>query len=264
MSSPAMSPPSNDTQAASTRRDDVERRLLECETALADAHRLQRTFAHGISHELRAPLRAIDGFAAQLAAQTEGGGAAARDQIDRIRAAAARMAGLIDALLDLSHAEYADLKPQPVDLSLLADWTAAELQDAHPGREAEILIEPGLFTYGDERQLKLLMAQLLDNAWKFSNGRNRVRIEISGVVEAGRMRLSIRDYGAGFDMRYAGKLFEPFQRLHGAEYPGHGIGLTIAQRVAARHHGSIDAHGETGVGSTFVLELPAAEPEVRA
>ena len=172
---------------------------------------------------------------------TEGDAAlddAGRDHLGRIRAAAARMGELIDALLDLSRANRTEMKSEPVDLSLLAEWTGAELQDAEPGRAAEIDVAPGLVVAGDERQLKLMLTQLLDNAWKFSRDRDRVRIEVSGERDGDRLHVRIRDHGAGFDMRYADKLFEPFQRLHRAdEGGGNGIGLAIVRRIVERHGG---------------------------
>ena len=222
-------------------------------------NRQQELFAYGISHDLRAPLRAIDSFAALLAAQADQLDETGRDYLGRIRAAAARMSDLIDSLLELSRATRAELRLQAVDVSLLAEWAYAELADAEPERAAEFEVQRGLFALGDERQLKSLLHQLLHNAWKFSRERERVRIHVSGERQDDRLLLSIRDEGAGFDMRYADKLFEPFQRLHGPEQAGgNGIGLAIAQRIVERHRGRVWAESEPGSGSTFHVELPAA------
>lgn len=237
----------------------LERRVSERTAALEKANKQQELFAHGVSHDLRAPLRAIDSFAQLLAREYETRpDEPGRDYVERIRAAARRMGGLIDALLELSRAGRNDLKLEPVDLSLLADWTCAELQDAEPGRAADIDVQPGLVACGDERQLKLLLDQLLDNAWKFSRDRGRVGIEVTGERRGDGLVLSIRDHGSGFDMRYAGKMFEPFQRLHGPEQGGgNGLGLAIAQRIVERHGGRLWAESEPGSGAVFHVELPA-------
>jgi signal transduction histidine kinase len=169
------------------------------------------------------------------------------------------MAELVDALLDLSRANRAEMKHELVDLTLLAEWVHAELADAEPGRSAHVTVQPGLACMGDERQLKLLLRQLMHNAWRFSGDSAQVVIDVAGQLEDGRLRLSVRDQGIGFDMRYVGKLFEPFQRLHGPEHgTGNGIGLAIAQRVADRHGARLWAESEPGQGSTFHLELTAA------
>ena len=140
------------------------------------------------------------------------------------------MSSLLDALGELSRATRADCSPSDVDLSLLAEWVLAELQDAEPHRRAQIQVQPGLFVRGDERLLKLMLAQLLHNAWKFSGDAASVRIEVSGERDGERCQtLVVRDHGIGFDCRYAHKLFEPLQRLHGPEQgAGHGLGLAIA------------------------------------
>jgi len=240
--------------------DAPARRLAATEAALASMERLQASFAHGVSHDLRAPLRAIDSFSSLLAERAgDGLDATARDYLARIRGASARMAALIDALLELSRAMRASLRSAPVDLGLLVDWAHAELADADPeaARDARIDVQPGLQALGDERQLRQLLNQLLGNAWKFSRG-GPVRIEVDGERQGDRLVLRVRDRGIGFDMRYADKLFEPFQRLHGADQgSGDGIGLAIVRCIAERHGGRTWAHSEPGGGSTFFVELPA-------
>lgn len=234
-------------------------RLAEAEAALASMHRLQASFAHGVSHDLRAPLRAIDSFSALLATHLDGDlDDTARDYIARIRGASGRMATLIDSMLELSRAMRAELRHAPVDLGLLVDWSHAELADAEPGRQAQVEVQPGLQALGDERQLRELVKQLLHNAWKFSHGRDRVQVAVTGEREGGRMVLHVRDHGSGFDMRYADKLFEPFQRLHGTgQAGGNGIGLAIVRCIAERHGGRVWAQSEPGAGSSFFVELPA-------
>lgn len=225
----------------------------------AAAARLQEHLAYGISHDLRAPLRGIAGFAARLDEAGAIGDDEGRSDLARIRAAAVRAERLVDDLLELLRASRQPLREQDVDISLLCEWVAAELQDADPGRAASIEVPPGLAAHGDEHVLKGLLHQVFDNAWKFSAGRERVEIVVVGAVEDGRLRLSVRDRGCGFDMRYADKLFLPFQRLHGAEQGGgNGLGLAIAQQSAERHGGRLWAQSQPGEGSTFFIELPAA------
>ena len=247
-------------QALHALNQTLQARVDESVAELQAMSRQQEAFAYGISHDLRAPLRAIDSFAALLDSRSRASlDDASRDYLARIRGAAVRMGELIDALLDLSRANRAELKSEPVDLSLLAEWAGAELQDADPGRAADISVAPGLLVSGDERQLKLMLTQLLDNAWKFSRERDRVRIEMRGERTGDRMRISVRDHGVGFDIGYADKLFEPFQRLHGPEEGGgNGIGLAIVRRIVERHGGRIRAESEPGQGSTFHFDLPAA------
>ncbi len=221
--------------------------------------RLQDHLAYGISHDLRAPLRSIAGFATKLDESGAVGGDEDRSDLRRIRAAAARAERLIDGLLELLRAARQPLREEVVDISLLCDWVAAELRDADPARAAVVEVAPDLYAMGDEHWLKSLLHKLLDNAWKFSAQREQVEITVAGEVAGDRLRLSIRDRGRGFDMRYADKLFLPFQRLHGAEQgSGNGLGLAIAQQIAIRHGGAMHAHSQPGEGSTFFVELPAA------
>jgi signal transduction histidine kinase len=224
----------------------------------AEQRQLQM-FADTVAHDLRSPLRSIDSFARLLeeraAAKLD---ATERMHLSRIRAAATRMSGLLGALGELSRAASAALQPAPVDVSLLAEWVLVELQDAEPGRDIAIEVEPDLVAIADERLLKQLLHCVLENAWKFSRGRPRARIRVSGECVGSRLRLRIEDSGRGFDMQYAHKLFQPFQRLHGVdEGAGHGLGLSIAQRIARRHGGDIQAASTIDGGSTFTIDLPA-------
>ncbi|KQZ59310.1 MULTISPECIES: ATP-binding protein [unclassified Lysobacter] len=228
--------------------------------ALDASNRHLQLFADAVAHDLRAPLRSIESFSGLLADRAaERLDETDRDYLNRIRAAAGRMTALLAALNDLSHVTRTTMRLARVDLSLLADWVGAELLDADPHRRADIQVQPGLFVEGDERLLKLMLTQLMGNAWKFSRERDPIRIEISGERDDGRLRIAIRDYGAGFDMRYAHKLFEPFQRLHGPDQGGgHGLGLAIAKRIVDRHRGHLRAQSGPDVGSTFFIELPTA------
>ena len=222
------------------------------------ARRQQDMLAYGISHDLRAPLRGIAGFAARLADSGLADDPAASADLARIRAAAGRAEHLIDELLELSWAARQPYRDEAVDISLLGEWAAAELRDADPAREATIEVSPGLQARGDEHWLRRLLQKLFDNAWKFSSERERVEIAMDGTVSGGVLALSIRDHGSGFDMRYAGKLFQPFQKLHGSEQGGgNGLGLAIAKQVVDRHGGRLWAESRPGEGSTFFVELPA-------
>ena len=155
--------------------------------------------------------------------------------------------------------EILALREEEVDVSLLCDWIVAELQDADPARDAVVAVPAGLQARGDEHWLKVMLHKLLENAWKFSAGRERVEITVQGQVVGDRLHLSIHDRGSGFDMRYADKLFVPFQRLHGPEQGGgNGLGLAIALQVAERHGGRLRGTSRPGGGSTFFIDLPAA------
>lgn len=247
---------------SSERAGDVEpqRSADRCTDAIAASQQQLQLFADAVAHDLRAPLRSIESFSGLLASRsmdrlddTE------RDYLGRIRAAASRMGGLLAELSELSSVTRAVLNPGEVDFGLLAEWVGAELQEADPDRRAEIVVQPGLVGWGDERLLKQLLVHLMGNAWKFSRECDSTRIDIGAERDNGVLRLSVRDAGIGFDTRYAHKLFEPFQRLHGPnEGGGHGLGLTIAQRIAERHGGHISADSFPDGGATFTVELPAA------
>ncbi|MBA3486547.1 MAG: PAS domain S-box protein [Lysobacter sp.] len=236
-------------------------RQMDAERAVAlDAvNRQLQLLVDAVSHDLRAPLRSIESFAGLLAQRIEGSiDETSLDYVGRVRSAAARMSSLLTALAELSYAMRATLKPANVDISLLAEWTIAELREAEPERLCDIEVQAGLTAHGDERLLKLLLGHLLGNAWKFSAGGERVHIRVNGASDAnGALKLRVLDTGCGFDMRYAHKLFEPFQRLHGLDQGGgHGLGLAVAQRIASRHNGRLSGQSCKEGGSSFELELP--------
>lgn len=218
----------------------------------------QEALAYGISHDLRAPLRTIDAYAAVL--EREAGASlddAGRDRLRRIRAATVRMGSLLESLLDYSRIDRVELTPVPVDLGLLADLALAELGEADAARRVRATVAPGLLVMGDERLLRMLVTQLVRNAWHFSG--EEVVLDVAGAREGDRLRVAVRDAGRGFDPRYAERIFEPFQRLHLPEQgAGHGLGLAIAARVVARHGGRLHAESTPGSGSVFHVELPAA------
>lgn len=249
-----------DARALQAGNDVLEQRVNELTRALVACNRQLEQFEHGVSHDLRAPLRAVNSFAELATGKLEADAdPELRSYLQRIRDAATRADGLIDSLLELSRAGHSPLHLQVVDLSLLADWALVELQDADQERAASVHVQSGLSVIGDERLLRQLLQRILHNAWKFSDDNEPIRIDVGGELVDGTMYLKISDKGSGFDTLYAEKLFEPFQRLHGPEAGGgHGLGLAIARRIVARHGGQIRAQSSMGNGSTFHIELPAA------
>ena len=239
---------------------DLLPRLRECEANLARVLQDQAQVSYGIAHDLRAPLRAIEGFSAMLEQQSgdvldETG----HGYLARIRAAAARMAALLDALQALSRASHDHIDITDVDASLVADWALVELSDAEPGRRVQAEVQQGIQVRADERQLKQVFDHLLQNAWKFSTGQDVVHIDVSAEREGDLVRIHVRDQGSGFDPRHIERAFEPFQRVHGPdEGGGHGLGLSIAQRIVQRLGGRITVDTVPGHGSVFHVELPAA------
>lgn len=219
----------------------------------------ERAFADALAHDLRAPLRSIENFAALLERRSgEVLDETSHDYLARIRAAATRMGGLLASLSELSAAQRAEPQVAPVDISLLAEWVLAELADTQPQRRVQAVVQPGLVMHGDERLLRQLLQQLLRNAWAFTAAVPDARIEVTGAADATGQWLQVRDNGIGFDTRYAHKLFEPFQRLHVVEQgAGHGLGLAVAQAVATRHGGQIRGESAPGTGTIFTFEWPA-------
>ncbi len=214
-------------------------------------------FAYSVSHDLRAPLRSIDGFG--LALLEDYGDALAGDgkvYLDRLRANTQRMGELIDALLALSRITRTEPSFEPVDLSRLAAEIGGELAntaDAHP---VDFVAEPGLSAQGDPGLLRIALENLLANAWKFTAKVAHPRVEFGRCESHGTPAYYVRDNGAGFDMAYAGKLFDAFQRLHSAsDFPGTGIGLATVKRIIARHHGGVWAHAAPGAGATFYFTV---------
>ncbi|MGQ9861983.1 MAG: PAS domain-containing sensor histidine kinase [Thiobacillaceae bacterium] len=238
-------------------RKQAERQLLQRSDELADANRELEAFSYSVSHDLRAPLRAIDGFSQAL--QEDYGehlDASGRDYLRRVRNAAQRMATLIDDLLELSRVSRSPLQPATVDLSRMAAEILAELQEQQPERNVAISIQPGLTAWGDPGLLRTALENLLGNAWKYTGRTAAARIEVgSEHTEAGNV-FHVRDNGAGFDMRYADKLFGAFQRLHHpSEFEGTGIGLATVQRIIHRHGGRIWAQAIPGEGACFMFTL---------
>lgn len=217
-------------------------------------------FSYSVSHDLRAPLRAMDGFSRILLSEyadrlDEKG----RDRLERIRAAAQRMAALIDDLLTLSRISRSEVKREEVDLSRIADEIMASLRQQEPERNVQLVAPEALVTEGDARLLRVVMDNLLGNAWKFTGGRADATIEMGLQNNDGEPVYYVRDNGAGFDMAYADKLFGAFQRLHDShEFPGIGIGLATVQRVIHKHGGRIWAESAPDQGAAFYFTLAQA------
>ncbi len=214
-------------------------------------------FAYSVSHDLRAPLRSIDGFSQVL---LEDYGAkldeAGQDSLRRVRAATQRMGTLIDDLLKLARITRTEIRAEAVDLSDLARDIAAELQRATPERQVEFTIAPRLKARGDPRLLRVVLDNLLRNSWKYTAKQARPQIEFGSVEENGGQAFMVRDNGAGFDMKYADKLFGVFQRLHSAaDFEGTGVGLATVRRIINRHGGRIWAEGAVDQGATFYFTL---------
>lgn len=242
----------------------LEARVAMRTRELSQANQELEAFAYSVSHDLRAPLRSIDGFSRALIEryehQLDEGG---RDYLWRVRKAAMRMGELIDAILKISRLARAEVRREHVDLSRMAVEVLDELRAGEPGRELAIRIVPGLEALGDATLLRTLLGNLLGNAWKFTRGREQAMIEFGAIDRPdGDTEFYVRDNGAGFSQAYVDKLFRPFQRLHSQEeFSGHGIGLASVKRIIERHGGHIRAEGREGEGAAFYFTLPeASEP----
>jgi signal transduction histidine kinase len=240
----------------------LEARVAQRTAELTAANHELESFSYSVSHDLRAPLRAIDGFAQALREdEAERLSPGSLRLLERLQAAATRMGQLIDDLLQLSRVTRAELRREPVDLSALASAVAAELRQREPGREVNLSLQPGLSARGDPRLLRVLMENLLGNAWKFTSKRPGALIEFFSETVNGEPHYAVRDNGVGFDMAYADKLFTPFQRMHKAtDFPGTGIGLATVQRIVHRHGGYIEAQATVGGGATFRFTLQESLP----
>lgn len=238
--------------------------LEETNLKLEDLNKELEAFTYSASHDLKAPLRAIDGFSKVLledySERLEENG---RNYLKRVRTASQRMGVLIDELLKLSRLSRAEMRRQAIDLSRLVNEIAKELMEAEPEREVQFVIAEGLKADADAYLIRIALENLLRNAWKFTSKQPEARIEFGAKqkVEAGDQGQSktvyfVRDNGAGFDTAYADKLFKPFQRLHSSdEFPGTGIGLTIVDRIISRHGGDVWAEGKVGKGAAFYFTL---------
>jgi PAS domain S-box-containing protein len=237
---------------------ELERRVATRTAELETANHELAAFSYSVSHDLRSPLRGIDGWSQALledyAPRLDERG---REYLRTVRAEAQRMGQLIDDLLRLSRVTRAEMEREAVDLSELARGLAEELRRGEPARVVEMVIAPGTTAVGDPKLLRIALQNLLANAWKFTAKQAQARIEFGAAPREGQLVFFVRDDGAGFDMRFARKLFGPFQRLHKAsEFPGTGVGLATVQRIIHRHGGRIWAEAAVDQGATFYFTLP--------
>ena len=250
----------------------LEERVDQRTRELANTNQELEAFSYSVSHDLRAPLRTIDGFSLALSEDyADKLDDAGRDYIQRVRGGVQRMGLLIDALLQLSRVTRADLQLERFDLAQLAGLVFSEIELSDPARHVEFVAQPGLLVVADSRLLRVALENLIGNAWKFTSKTENARIQFgaeTGTGEnAGQTVYFIRDNGAGFDMQYVERLFTAFQRLHGdRDFKGSGIGLATVSRIIRRHHGSIWAEGSIGQGATFSFTLggQTADPAVQS
>jgi signal transduction histidine kinase len=244
----------------------LEQRVAERTTELTAANRELDSFAYAVSHDLRAPLRAMSGFSQALSedygSQLQGDAKVYLEQIDL---ASHKMSELIDGLLVLSRSTRGELQYDTMDLAALSQRLLAELAQGDPERRVKVQVEAGLHTHGDARMIEVVLRNLLGNAWKYSA---HVAVPAAAEIRVyreerdGQIFFCVADNGAGFDMAHANRLFQPFQRLHRQdEFPGIGIGLATVQRIVHRHGGVIEARGEPGKGAVFCFSLPGVSAD---
>jgi PAS domain S-box-containing protein len=234
----------------------LEHRVAELEAANKELE----AFSYSVSHDLRAPLRAMDDFAQALiedyADKLDLGG---RTYLQHVRAASQRMDKLVNGILRLSRTSRSAIRRTSVDISALAQMVARELEKAEPLRQVDFLVTPGLVVNADADLVRSLLENLVGNAWKFTRKHSQARIEVGTTAQDGEIVYFVRDDGAGFDSSYANKLFGAFQRLHTEEeFEGMGIGLAIVHRIVQRHGGRVWAEGAVEQGATFFFTLPAS------
>jgi len=235
----------------------LEQRVIERTAQLENANKELESFSYSVSHDLRSPLRGIDGFSlALLEDYHDKLDETGRDYIDRIRTATLKMDRLIDSLLRLSRISRIEMNFEEVNLSFIVQEIANSLTETDSSRNVSFLIPENIITSGDPNLLKIVFENLLSNAWKFTSRNDTTVIEFGTLKENSKTVYYIRDNGVGFDMKYVDKLFSAFQRLHSEkEYPGVGVGLSTVQRIIRRHHGDIWAKSQLNEGTTFYFTL---------
>jgi light-regulated signal transduction histidine kinase (bacteriophytochrome) len=251
-------------QQAEQRAHELNQGLRQAIIELTAVNKELEAFSYSVSHDLRAPLRGIDGFSqALLEDYIDRLDTTGQDYLHRIRSATQRMGQLIDDLLTLSRLTRSDIHKESVNLSQLVSSICTDLQHADPERQVEVEIQTGAIGNGDARLLRVVLDNLVNNAWKFTSKQILAKIEFGSIVGENGIRVYfVRDNGVGFDLAFIDKLFRPFQRLHGMhEFPGNGIGLAIVQRIIHRHGGQVWAEGVLNQGATFYFTL---EEEVKA
>jgi PAS domain S-box-containing protein len=237
--------------------EELEQRVQARTRELQDTYKELEAFSYSISHDLRAPLRAINGFSSLLIEDySEILNSQGKDMLQRIMNATKRMAELMDGLLNLFHLIRTGVQPEKINLSQLAEAVVCELRRREPCRKVNVVIEPDLCAWGDPLLLQDVLENLLGNAWKFTSQRELACIEFGRVIVDGEYAFFVKDNGVGFDMTRANRLFKAFTRLHGQdEFTGRGIGLATVKRIIQRHKGKIWAQGEVDKGATFYFTL---------
>jgi PAS domain S-box-containing protein len=237
--------------------DELEYKVIERTKMLQIANKELEAFSYSVSHDLRAPLRSIDGFSQAL---IEDYGdtldSTATNYLSRVRSAAQRMSTLIDDMIKLAKVSRTELSKKRINLADIAESISTSLADMDPDRDAQFIIKPNLYVMGDENLMKVVLQNLLENAWKFTSKEEKTRIEVGSKSVDNQTVYFVQDNGAGFDMNYTKKLFTPFQRLHKeTDFPGTGIGLSTVQRIIHRHLGKIWAEGAPGEGAVFCFTM---------
>ncbi len=256
----------SEQQQARQQIEQLNRSLLKQNQALASVNRELEAFSYSVSHDLRTPLRGIDGFSQLLTRRYEHQlDAVGQDYLQRITKATSRMGQIIDDMLQLSKTTRAPMKPGYLNLSALAEQVSLQLSDDEPERICHWHIEAGLYVVADEGLMRVLLENLLGNAWKYSANEVPSVIHFGAELRFGEWVFHVRDNGVGFDMQYADKLFGAFQRLHGVEeFEGTGIGLSTVQRIIHRHGGKVWAESTPGDGASFYFTLGKLESDMDA
>jgi PAS domain S-box-containing protein len=238
--------------------EELEQRVIERTSRLDAVNKELEAFSYSVSHDLRAPLRSMDGFSqALLEDYSSKLDVTGKNYLERIRAGTQRMGLMIDDMLKLSRVNRAEFKCESVDLSKMVQAILLTVRQNSPARDTQVIIQKDIIINGDRNLLEIAFTNLIDNAWKFTGKTENARIEFGTTLREGQQVMFIRDNGVGFDMAYLAKLFGAFQRLHTtAEFPGTGVGLATVQRIIHRHGGQIWAEGEVGKGACFYFTLP--------
>jgi len=239
-------------------RKEIEKELLEKQTRLEEVNRDLEAFSYSVSHDLQAPIRSINGFSEILLEECqENINEESHNYLTRINLASKKMSQLVKALLGLSRASRYEINKEEVDLSQMVKQVVDELMELHPDQNINVEIESSMKVYADTSLLRVVVNNLLSNAWKFTSKNSAAEIKVGKTTRDGEAVIYIQDNGVGFDEQDADKLFLTFQRMHaGEEYLGSGIGLATVKRIIQRHNGRVWAESKSAQGATFYFSLP--------